>query len=65
MIELETDRLDTYIQTVTLQQATTLQLTISYAAREGIPLASSGMKLLWNGVAIRTVNPSVDFLVHT
>lgn len=65
MIELETDRLDTYMQTVTLQQSTTLQLTISYAAREGISLASSGIKILWNGVAIRTVNPSINYLIHT
>lgn len=63
-IELDVDVNEMYNQTLILPKSKFF-FKISYAARMGKPLNSSGIRIWWNNKVIRDLQASVDYLIHT
>jgi|JI10StandDraft_1071094.scaffolds.fasta_scaffold256633_1 hypothetical protein len=53
-----------YNQTLVLPKSK-FSFKVSYAARQGGPLTSSGIRVWWNGQVIWDLEVSTDYLIHT
>ncbi len=52
-----------YNQTLVLPEGK-FSFQISYAARDGLPLESNGLRIWWNGQVIRDIPSSLDYEIH-
>ena len=53
-----------YRQTLDLPKSK-FSIKISYAARTGCALSTSGLRIWWNGQVIRNIPTSLDYNIHT
>ena len=61
---MDTDINEMYNQTLVLPYSK-FSIKVSYAARNGAPLSTSGLRIWWNGQVIRNIPTSLDYNIHT
>lgn len=61
---MDTDHNEMYNQTLVLPKSK-FSFKLSYAARQGPSLNSSGLRIWWNGQVIRDIPTSLDYNIHT